>query len=376
VIGYENRGASPDELQRMLSLLEQEMHSGAWGLSSGLIYPPGVFASQDELAQLAGVVRKFDGIYTSHMRSEGDQLIEALQEALRIGRQAGVPVQISHLKTLGKKNWHKLSAVFETLERARDRGVAVTADRYPYTASSTELDAILPPWAVQGGAEAELERLRRPELRDKIFSGILMPEKELADDILISKVFSQKNKHLEGKLLGQAAEIRKQKIHDALLELLIEEELQVDAIFFSMSEDNLKQILKKDYCMIGSDASVRDVTGPLSDGKPHPRGFGTFPRVIWKYAAGENILTLASAIRKMTGQPAEKMGLRNRGLLKKGHKADIVIFSLSDIHDRATYENPHQYPAGIQRVMVNGKWVLIKGALTGEYPGKLLLKTG
>jgi N-acyl-D-amino-acid deacylase len=376
VIGYENRVPSPEEMKKMVAMLEQEMESGAWGLSSGLIYPPGVYAGQKELVGLAQVVRRFGGIYASHIRNEGDFVIEAIEEALNIGKCSGIPMQISHLKTMGKRNWDKLPSVFARIEKAIDEGVAVTADRYPYTAAGTGLDSVLPSWACQGGAEAELERLRSSSLRDEIFSDILKntSEREIADDITISRVFSQKNKFIEGKTLAQASELRKQTVKDALFDLLIEEGLDVDAILFYMSEENLKKIMRKDYVMVGSDSSVWDTQGPLSAGKPHPRGFGTFPRFIRKYVFEENVLSLEDAVKKMTGQPAEKMGFVDRGFVKKGCKADIVIFKKEDLRDNSTYESPHGYPSGIIRVMVNGRWVLAEGNLTGAYPGIVLLK--
>lgn len=375
VIGYDSREPSSEEMQQMTSLIEQEMHSGAWGLSTGLIYPPGVYASEMELVGLARVVKKFGGIYTSHMRNEGDYLLEAIDEAIMIGRQAQLPVQISHLKTMGKNNWHKLAAVFDKIEEARGSGINVNADRYPYTASSTDLDAVLPAWVCQGGAGAELERLRSPAIRDELFAAIRMTEQELAAEVLISRVVSEKNKFLEGKLLGQASQLRKQSVRDTLFDLLIEEELHVDAIFFSMSEENLKQILKKEYVMIGSDASVWDIQGPLAAGKPHPRGFGTFPRVIRKYVLEDRVLSLEEAVRKMTGQSAETIGLADRGIIKKGYKADIVMLRLQDVADTATYEDPLRFPSGIADVMINGKWVVHNRNMTGAYPGKLLLKS-
>jgi len=375
VVGYDDRQPSPEETKQMARLLEGEMEAGSWGLSTGLIYPPGVFADREELVGLARITRRFGGIYTTHMRSEGDGLIEAIEEAVDIGRQAGIPVQISHLKTMGKKNWHKLPAVFATIEKARRDGIAVTADRYPYTASSTDLDAILPHWVCRGGAEAELERLRSPSLRDKIIAEIGMSEQELASDIMIARVSLPEHKSYEGKLLGHIAAVRKQPVMDALFSLLIEEELRVDAIFFTMCEDNLCSILRQAYVMIGSDASVWDLTGPLSSGRPHPRAFGTFPRVIRKYVLEEKMLPVETAIRKMTGLPAEKMGFTDRGVIKKGYKADLVMFRLDEIQDTATYEAPHQYPSGITGVLVNGRRVIKNGELTGEYPGRLLLKT-
>jgi len=377
VMGYDDREPTREEMKGMASLLTQEMAAGAWGLSTGLIYPPGVFAHQDELVMLAEIAGRCGGIYTSHIRNEGDRVVAALEEALNIGRRAGIPVQISHLKTMEKRNWHKLRDVFQVIEKAAEEGITVGADRYPYTAGSTGLDAVLPAWACRGGAAAELERLGSAIQRDKIYAGILQnkPEQELAQEIVISRVITEKNKSLEGKNLGQCAEIKSMSIQDTLFELLIEEALDVDALFFSMSENNLTEILSREYVMVGSDASVWDITGVLGRGKPHPRAFGTFPRILQKYVSEQKILSLEQAVHKMTAKPARAIGLPDRGMLRKGYKADIVIFDRKNLRDNATYAQPHRYPDGIVRVMVNGTWAVHDGRLAGAYPGRLLLKT-
>ncbi len=376
VIGYKNRKASAYEINEMKVLLEKEMKEGAWGLSSGLIYPPGVYAGQDELIELSNIVKEFNGVYTSHIRSESDHLIDAIDEVIALAKETGVSLQISHLKTMGEKNWNKLPLVFEKIERALDEGMDITADRYPYIAGSTGLDAILPAWACAGGADAEIERIRQGSNRKKIFSEILMTvsEKEIAETIMIARVVTGKNRYLEGKSIGEAAQLRGQHVKDALFDLLVEEELDIDAIFFSMNEDNLRDILKKEYVMPGSDASVWGTSGLLAKGKPHPRAFGTFPRFIKKYVMEQKLFEIEAAVKKMTVLPAEKFGIADRGKIKKGLKADIVIFDLDKIVDRATYDDPHQYPDGIINVMVNGKWVVKENNFTEEKPGKVLLK--
>ncbi|MCX5895909.1 MAG: D-aminoacylase [Proteobacteria bacterium] len=376
VVGYDNRPPSPDEMNRMINLLEESMETGAWGLSSGLIYPPGTYATVDELIALAKIAARYGGIYTSHIRSEGDRVEEAVTEAITIGERSGIPVQISHLKTIGKKNWGKLPRVFRIIEEAIDRGLAVSADRYPYTAASTDLDALLPPWACEGGNEAEIKRLHMRADREKIFLYIIDGEEpeEVFNGIVIARVYNRQNKPLEGKTIVQAAGIRNQTVKDTFFDLLIEEELRVGALFFTMNEENLRKIYQKDYVMVGSDSSVWDVDGPLGDGKPHPRGFGTFPRVFRKYVFEEKMLSLEQVIKKMTGQPAAKLGLKDRGLIKRGYRADLLMLKKEDLEDRATYENPHQFPGGIVRVMVNGRWVVAEGKVTGTYPGRVLLK--
>ena len=376
VMGYNNRQPTPDEMLAMERLLIRQMESGAWGLSTGLVYPPGMYASREEIIGFAKIAASFGGIYTSHMRSEGDQLLEAIAETLAVGRSAVIPVQISHLKTQGKSNWHKLPAVFELIEQARAGGMAVFADRYPYTASSTGLDVVFPAWACEGGNAAELERLQSPDLQERIYADILerMTEVELAHDIVIAKVITRKNKPLEGMQLRAAAELRGQSVKEALFSILTEEELDVDAVFSSMCEDNLKEILRQDYVMIGSDASVWDTEGVLGEGKPHPRAFGSFPRVLRKYVFEQKLLSLENAVYKMTGLPARTIGLADRGVLKKGMKADLLLVRMADVQDLADYADPHRYPAGISRVMVDGVWEVVEGTLTENYAGRLLLK--
>jgi N-acyl-D-amino-acid deacylase len=376
VLGYENRQPLPEEMERMKQLVRDGMDAGAWGLSSGLFYPPGVYAAAEEIISLAAIVSACGGIYASHIRSEEDTVVEAVEEALRIGREARVSVQISHLKTMGEKNWHKLPRIFNIIEEAIKEGVSVSADRYPYTAASTDLDALLPAWACEGGIDAELERLRQEYERHKIFSFILAgrePE-EVFNKVLIARVFSEFNKPLEGKTVAAAADMRNKNIRETYFDLLVEEQLRVGAIFFSMSEENLQKIYQKDYVMVGSDSAVWDIEGSLGEGKPHPRGFGTFPRVLKKYVFEQRLLSLEQAVRKMTGQPAAKLGLKDRGLIQEGYKADLVILNKETLSDRATYENPHQFPAGISHVMVNGRWAIRDTIATGIFPGKVLLK--
>lgn len=376
VMGYGSGKPTPEDMQAMQRLLVRQMEAGAWGLSTGLVYPPGMYAGQDEIIQLARIAARFGGIYTSHMRSEGDRLLEAIEETLAIGRSAGLPVQISHLKTQGKSNWHKLPAAFELIEHARKEGMAVFADRYPYTASSTGLDVMFPAWACEDGTAAEIERLQSPDMRNRIYTDILqrMTEEELARDILIAKVVTEKNKSLEGRRLGQAAALRGQTLRDCLFSILAEEELDVDAVFFSMCEENLCEILRKDYVMIGSDASVWDTEGVLGEGKPHPRAFGSFPRVLRKYALEQKLFSLEEAVCKMTGRPALAIGLPDRGIIRRAMKADLVLLRLPDVQDRADYADPHRFPEGISGVMVEGIWAVIEGQTTGNYAGRLLLK--
>ena len=375
VIGYEAAQATPEQLDEMCALLEETMECGMWGLSSGLIYPPGAFSNLDELARLAGVVKKYGGFYATHIRSEADQLIESITEAIEVGRRAGVPVQVSHLKTMDRRNWHKLPAVLELIERARQDGIDVAADRYPYCASSTGLDALLPLWACRGGNAVEIQRLRDPVRRARILAELFdrTPEEEVGSETMLARLAGEGNAHLQGRTLAEAASLRSQSVGDALCDLLIEEQLDIDAIFFCMSEDNLRTILRQGWVMVGSDAAVRDTEGMLGRDMPHPRAFGAFARVL-EMAHDEKLMPLETAVSKMTGVPAERMGLKDRGLLSAGYRADLVLFDRHTVRDTATYASPQQYPAGIRGVMVNGVWAVRDGACTDNLAGRLLRK--
>lgn len=374
VVGYTNRKPTAEEMERMKSLLRESMKAGGLGLSSGLIYPPGVYSDTEELIELAKVVKEFGGIYASHMRSESDKLLEAITEAIRIGEEAGVPVQISHLKTGGEKNWHKLDGAFELIEAARLRGVDVTADRYPYTASSTDLDAILPSWSYEGGVNAELARLSDPETRERLKNEILAqhPNEDYWEKVMVASVDTEKSKGFEGKTMAEVAREMGKEPCEALFDFLLEEKLRISAIYFSMSEENLRRILQKPYVMVGSDASARAINGPSRLGKPHPRAFGSFPRVLSKFVREEKVLTIEEAVMKMTSLPAQKLGLKDRGIIKPGGFADLVVFNPERVHDTATYTEPYSYPMGIRHVIVNGSVVVRDGAYTGAKPGKIL----
>ena len=376
VIGYENRSPSQKEMDTMADLLRKGLDAGAWGMSSGLFYPPGAYAAEDELIALARISSQYGGIYASHIRNEEDSVIDAVAEAVKIGREAGIPVQISHLKTMGEKNWSKLPAIFEIMEKALHEGLDISADRYPYIAAATDLDALLPSWACEGGIEKELERLRSKEMQKNIFASIInlrRPE-EIFNRILIARVCNEHNKELEGKTIIEAAGQRNQTIQETFFSLLIDEQARVEALFFNMSEENLRKIYLKDYVMVGSDSAAWDTEGFLGEGKPHPRCFGAFPRFLRRYVLEDRVLKMEQAVKKMTGQPAVKLGLKDRGLIKQGYKADLVIMKLEEIRDKATYGNPHQFPEGINRVMVNGIWVVQDGHSTGKRPGTVLLK--
>ncbi|UCE72014.1 MAG: D-aminoacylase [Nitrospiraceae bacterium] len=372
IAGYSDKLLSEQDRKKMTELIHEAMQSGVKGISTGLIYPPGTFSTSDELTELASVVAAHGGIYTTHMRSEGDELIASVKEVLNLAEDSGINVHISHLKTSGRNNWNKLDAVFQLIDDAHDRGLSVTCDRYPYIASSTDLDAMLPAWAFEGGRAKELLRLRneRAHLKEDIersHSG--GPEWE---SILISSVSSDSNRWMEGKRFPEIYSSLGKDPFTCLFDLLAEEELRVGAIFFTMSEDNLKAIMKKPYTMIGSDSSARSFDGITAEGVPHPRGFGSFPRVLGRYVREEKTIPLGEAIYKMTGLPARVFKLEGRGMIRQGAYADIVVFDRSAIEDRAEFNKPFQKPDGIHSVFVNGVPVLSDGRSTGARPGRVL----
>jgi len=368
VIGYGTRPPSRGEMKKMLSLLDRSMEEGSRGLSTGLIYPPGIYAGFRELKELAALAARRGGIYSTHLRSESDRVEEAVGEAIRVAEAAGASLQISHLKTQGRRNWHRIENCLRRIESARSLGGNVHCDRYPYTASSTGLDILLPDWTYEGGNQAELARLSDPRLRKRITKGIVWTDWEAA---VISRLSGKRNRWMEGKSVADVARRRRQKPSDCLLDILREERLVIEALFFSMSDENLRKIVSRPYCMIGSDASAKSIRGPLSGGKPHPRAFGAFPRALREFA-GKGMLTWEEAVHKMTGLPAGKLGLADRGAIRTGAAADLVVFDAKRIADRATYADPHRYPLGIEYVIVNGEIVVEKGWHTGKLPGKFL----
>ncbi len=374
VAGVVDREPSPDEMKKMERIIEEAMDEGAVGMSVGFAYTPSCFAKKEEVANLCKIVAKRGGIFTTHIRSEGRTLIESIEEVIDIAKVSGVRLQISHLKTFGEENWGKLDEVFKLIESAIEDGIDITCDRYPYTAANTGLQAVLPDWVFNGGKEKAIERLKDYKTRDKIKTELLKkyPSNSYWDSVMISQVVTDKNKETEGKSVKKGAEIFKKDVIDFLFDILIEENLEVDAIYFSMSEDNMKRILKKDYVMIGSDSGARSTDGLLGLGLPHPRTFGTFPRVLGKYCRDEKLFDLPAAIYKMTSYPCKRIGIKDRGLIKEGYFADLVIFNPDTISDTATYESPKNYPKGIEYVIINGKITVNKGNHTGAKAGRIL----
>ncbi len=365
---------SSRQLSEMIRMVEAAMAAGAVGLSTGLIYPPGCFAGADELIALCEVVGALGGIFAVHMRSEGNRLLEAIDEVIAVAEQARVPLQISHLKTSGRRNWEKLDGAFARIEAAQERGVDITCDRYPYMASNTGLSAVLPEWVFEGGTERMLARLAEAEVRAAVRDEIAAehPEADYYDQIMIAAVTRPENNVYVGRRVSECARAAGMETFDFIAELLMGERGMVDAIYFTMSGENLRRILEKPYVMIGSDSGAKAVDGPLGDGCPHPRAFGTFPRVLQQYVRDEGLLSLEAAVRKMTWDPLRRIGVTDRGLIREGFAADLVLFDPDTIADVATYETPRQYPRGIEWVLVNGEVVLRHGEHTGSTPGQIV----
>ncbi|HXH09343.1 MAG TPA: D-aminoacylase [Alphaproteobacteria bacterium] len=380
VMGYAQRPPSTSELERMQGLLADAMDEGAFGLSTGLVYAPGCYADTDEIVALAKVVARAGGLYASHIRGESDTVLEAAREAIAIGERAGVAVQISHLKTAGSTNWHKTPALLELLDQARADGLDVTGDVYPYTAGATSLGALLPPWVHEGGLAQMLPRLREPSVRERIrrdiehgLDGWWNPAHAAGwAGIQISRAVHHRS--YQGLRLNEVAALRRQDPLDTALDLLLAEEGNAGVVLFMMDEAQVQAILRHDRVMIGSDAGATAPYGKLGQGHPHPRAYGTFPRVLGTYVRELGLISLEEAIHRMTGLAAWRLGLHDRGLIRAGYKADVVLFDAQRIEDRATYDAPHRYPSGIEWVIVNGQIVLRHGERLPMLPGRILMR--
>lgn len=377
VSGDSARRLDREELQAQAGVVRTACEHGAIGVSSGLIYPPSMYASREELIAMAAGAREAGApLYASHVRDEADGLIEAIAEALDVGHGAEVTVQCSHHKASGKQNWGKVHQTLEMIDRARSRGLDAYCDVYPYTASWTDLSTILPPNAHDGGVAATLERLEDPEQAAAIAMYMQLHQAQNWHDIMITEVGSQKNAGLAGMRMDEIARTWFLPPAWAAIRLLREEQLEVGAIFFKMSEDDVASVLSADFCCIGSDASSRALSGPTARGVPHPRTFGTFPRVFGRFVRQRKTLDMVEAVRRMTSLPAKIFRLRDRGTIEVGMYADLVLFDAQTIVDTATYEQPFSFPRGIDSVFVNGKAVLRDGQFTRELPGKVLRNGG
>jgi N-acyl-D-amino-acid deacylase len=385
VIGFEDKQPTPEQLDQMRELVRKEMEAGALGIGTSLIYPPAFYAKTEELIELCKVAAKYQGKYISHMRSEGNRLLEALDELIRISREAGIPAEVYHIKAAGEPNWSKIDDLLSRIEAAQKEGLKITADMYTYTAGGTGLDACLPPWTEDGGYPALFKRLRDPATREKIKAQVQTPSDEwenmyLAaggpERILLSQFKSEKLKPLTGKTLAEVAKMRGKDPIDTAMDLIAEDGSRIGTIYFMISEDNIKKELAKPWISFGSDEASQAPEGVFLKSNPHPRAYGNFARVLGKYVRDEKVLPMSDAIHRLSGLPATNLGLDHRGFLKEGMFADVVVFDPATITDHATYEKPHQYATGVKHVFVNGVQVIKNGQHTGAKPGRALWGPG
>jgi N-acyl-D-amino-acid deacylase len=385
VVGRDNKPATPEQIRKMQDLVEQAMQQGALGVSTALIYAPGNYASTDELIALAQAASKHGGIYASHIRNEGDEEMRALSEAFRIGREGHLPVHIFHLKAAGKQNWGNMPQVVAAIEAARKEGLEVTSNQYPYIASATSLGASIPPKYHDGGTDAFVARLKDPKWRAEIRAELEKPTKAgenmwhgagKAAGILVSSVLSTDLKQYEGKTIAQVAQMQNKDPLDALMDLVAADRDNVGAIYFSMSETDVRLAIQQPWNAVGTDFGEVSPTGPLSEGKAHPRGYGSFPRVLGMYVRELHVLTMENAIRKFSSLPAQIVRLDRRGLLKPGFYADVTIFNPDTVKDIATFEDPNRTSQGIEYVFVNGVLSVEHDKVTGQVGGRALRGPG
>ena len=385
VIGLEDKPPTTQQLEQMQELVRREMEAGALGITTALIYAPNYFAKTDELIAMCKVASKYRGKYIAHIRSEANQLLEAVEETIRIAREANIPVEIYHLKASGEQTWPKMDAVIKRINEARRQRLKITADMYTYTAGATGLTSTMPPWVLDGGYEALYRRLRDTETRKKIAAAMRTPTNEWEnmfllpgslDRILLVGFRSEKLKPLAGKTLAEVAKMRGTDPTDTVMDLVLEDQSRIGTIYFLMSEENIKKQIAQPWVSFGSDAASMAAEGAFLKSPTHPRAYGCFARLLGKYVREEKVISLAEAIRRLTSVPATTLELARRGLLKKGYFADVVVFDPQTIADKATFENPHQYAVGVKQVFVNGVQTLKDGEHTNAKPGRALYGPG
>lgn len=385
VIGSQDREPTDKELAEMQQLVREAMEQGALGVGSSLIYAPAWFADTDELIALSKAAAEYDGMYISHIRSEGDNLLQATDEFFQIATGADIDAQIYHLKAAGEKNWHKLDRVFAKIDSLRSTGHNVSANMYTYTAASTGLDATMPPWAQEGSTADFLERLEDPDIRRKVEAEMRSPNTDWenyyqlagsSENILLLEFDKDSLKHLNGQTLAEVSERRGTKPVPTIVDLIMENGGDIGSVFFVMSEDNIKRKIRQPYMSFGSDARSVAAEGDILESSTHPRTYGTFARLLGKYVRDEKVIPLNEAIYRLTGLPATNLKIKKRGFLKVGYFADVVVFDPETIQDNATYENPHQYAEGVQHVFVNGEQVLKDGEHTEAMPGQVVRGPG
>jgi len=384
-IGFDDRPPSPAELERMRALVRQAMAEGALGVGSSLIYAPAFYAGTDELVALAEEAGRYGGMYISHMRSEGNRLLEAVDELITIARRAHVPAEIYHLKAAGRANWGKLDSVIARVERARAEGLRITADMYTYTAGATGLDAAMPPWVQEGGLEAWRRRLQEPAIRARVAREMRTPTNAweslyLAagspDNVLLVAFKQDSLKPLTGKTLAEVARLRGRSPEETAMDLVVQDDSRVGTVYFLMSEENVRRQVGLPWLSFGSDAEAPAPEGVFLRSNPHPRAYGNFTRLLGRYVREQQAATLQDAIRRLTSFPAENLKLRRRGYLRPGYYADVVVFDPDSIADHATFDRPHQLATGVVHVFVNGVQVLRGGEHTGAKPGRVVRGPG
>lgn len=386
VLHDENRAPTSAELDQMRKLVAQAMEDGAVGISTSLVYAPAFYAKTEELIELAKVAARYGGVYATHMRNESNSIMSALDEAIRIGTEASIPVEIFHLKMAGKPNWGKMRDVITKIEVARARGLDITADQYPYVAGATSLGAAVPPWAHEGGTASFVAKLKDPATREKLKLEMRATSDKWenfylgaggGEGILVASVLNRELAKYEGKRINEIARMMSKPDEiDALFDLLIADNAQTGMIVFLMSEDDVKLALRQPWVSVGVDHGAVATTGRLAEGNAHPRGYGTFPRILGRYVRDEHVLSLEDAIRKMTSLAANRVRLADRGLLKPGFFADVVVFDPQQIRDVATFEDPNRLSVGMRYVLVNGEPVIFAGKQTVARPGRPLRGPG
>ncbi len=385
ILGESDVQPNAEQMQQMRDLVEKEMRDGALGIGSSLIYAPAFYAKTEELIEMCKVAAKYKGKYISHMRSEGNRLEEAVDELIRISREANIPAEIYHLKAAGKDNWPKMDKVIAKVEAARKSGLKITADMYNYTAGATGLDAAMPPWVLDGGYTELYKRIKDPATRKKILEEIRTPTDKWenlylsagsADKVILVGFKNDKLKPLTGKTLAEVAKMRGTDPENTILDLVLEDQSRVGTVYFLMDEENIKKQIKVPWVSFGSDAESMAPEGNFLKSNPHPRAYGNFARLLGKYVREEKVIPLEEAIRRLTSLPADNLGLDRRGLLKKGYFADVAIFDPKNIADKATFEKPHQFAVGVRDVFVNGTQLLKDGNHTGKFSGRALWGPG
>ncbi len=384
-VGYEDRDATAEELDRMRQLVRQGMEEGAVGIGSSLIYAPAFYANTHELIEISKVAAEYGGMYISHMRNESNQLLEAVDELITIARDAGIAAEVYHLKAAGEANWGKMDRVIERIESARADGLRITADMYTYTAGATGLDAAMPPWVQEGGHDAWVERLKDPNIRQRVAREMVTPQNEwenlflaagTPDRVLLVGFRQDSLRHLTGKTLAEVAEIRGTSPAETAMDLVIQDDSRVGTVYYMMSEENIKKQIALPWVSFDSDAGSLTSEGVFLNSNPHPRAYGNFARLLAKYVREEQVIPLEEAVRRLTSLPAENLSIRKRGSLTPGHYADVVVFDPATIQDHATFEQPHQYSTGVEHVFVNGEHVLRNGDHTGVTPGRVVRGPG